>query len=234
MKTLKYSVQRFFLKLSTSLILLLLWAAISLAQTSPSATEIASYKGLHLAAHNGDIAKVRQLISVGTSLEEVDNSGRTALHIAAFASHENIVIELAQAGADMNALEYQAYDIVTIAAVANDYELLDSALLHGASAKNITSPYDGTALIAAAHLGHHKVVKRLIDAGAPLDHINNLNWTALIEAVVLGNGGANHIQTVKHLVDAGANKDIPDRDGLTAFSLARSYGFKEIATLLEP
>ena len=51
------------------------------------------------------------------------------------------------------------------------------------------SPYDGTALIAAAHLGHHEVVRALVEAGAPLDHVNNLGWTALIEAVILGDGG---------------------------------------------
>ena len=48
----------------------------------------------------------------------------------------------------------------------------------GASAKLVTSRYDGTALIAAAHLGHDGVVRQLIAAGAPLDHVNNLHWTA--------------------------------------------------------
>ena len=38
----------------------------------------------------------------------------------------------------------------------------------GASAKNVTSPYDGTALIAAAHLGHVEVVRVL---GGELDDL---------------------------------------------------------------
>ena len=188
---------------------------------------------MHQATHVGDLTLLKTLMADGMALEKTDSSGRTGLHIAAFASHEEIVIELAKAGANMNALEYQAYDIVTIAAVANDYEMLDTALNHGASADNITSPYAGTALIAAAHLGHHKAVKRLIDAHAPLDHVNNLNWTALIEAVVLGNGGPDHIQTVKYLVRAGADKSIADRDGQTPLDLARSYDFGEIIAILE-
>ena len=93
----------------------------------------------------------------------------------------------------MNALDNDAYDIVTIAAVANDLELVELALELGENAGNVTSPYDGTALIAAAHLGHHEVVKRLIAGGAPIDHINNLGWTALIEAVILGDGGPDAI-----------------------------------------
>ena len=97
---------------------------------------------------------------------------------------------------------------------------------------NITSRYDGTALIAAAHLGHVDVVKTLIAAGAPLDHVNNLGWTALLEAVVLGDGGADHVNTVRSLIDGGANKSIPDRNGRTALMLAKARGYKAIVEIL--
>ena len=133
----------------------------------------------------------------------------------------------------MNALEHQAYDIVTIAAVASDIEVLDAALKYGSSPANVTSPYNGTALIAAAHLGHHEVVKMLIDAGAPLDHVNNLHWTALIEAVVLGNGGPDHVKTVEYLINAGADQSIGDRHGQTPLELAKYHGFEEIVAILE-
>ena len=92
-----------------------------------------------------------------------------------------------------NALEAQKYDIVTIAAVADDVPMLKLALAGGGRASNITSPYEGTALIAAAHLGHDEVVRTLIAAKAPLDHVNNLGWTALIESIVLGDGGKRHV-----------------------------------------
>ena len=85
----------------------------------------------------------------------------------------------------------------------------------------MTSRYDGTALIAAAHLGHDGVVRQLIEAGAPLDHVNNLHWTALIEAIVLGNGGPRHEATLQALVDAGANTQLADREGRTPLALAR-------------
>ena len=87
------------------------------------------------------------------------------------------------------------------------------ALALGNRATNVTSRYDGTALIAAAHLGHDGVVRELIRAGAPLDHVNNLGWTALIESIVLGNGGPRHVATLKALVDAGANVNLADRGG---------------------
>jgi len=65
------------------------------------------------------------------------------------------------------------------------------------SAKRVPSVYVGTALIAAAHLRHDGVIRELIRAGARLDHINNLGWTALIEAVILGGGGPRHVETMR-------------------------------------
>jgi ankyrin repeat protein len=113
---------------------------------------------------------------------------------------------------------------VTIAAVADDVRTLRLALELGASARNVTSRYDGTALIAAAHLGHAEVVRVLIRAGAPLDHVNNLGWTALIEAIVLGDGGPRHTDTLAALIEAGANVNLADRSGKTPLELARARG----------
>ena len=111
---------------------------------------------------------------------------------------------LVAGGAAPDALDAQRYDIVTIAAVRGDVATLRLALALGASPRNVTSPYDGTALIAAAHLGHVEVVRILVDAGAPLDHVNNLGWTALLEAVILGDGGPRHVAVVRLLVEARA------------------------------
>jgi ankyrin repeat protein len=107
------------------------------------------------------------------------------------------------------------------------------ALELGASAKNVTSRYDGTALIAAAHLGHVEVVKTLIAAGAPLDHVNNLGWTALIESMVLGDGGPRHQATLEALVAARANVNVPDRQRRTPLALARERGYRAMAAVLE-
>lgn len=202
------------------------------AQNAPTQRDIAGYGGLHQAAHLGETQRVLELVKAGAQLEATDDSGRTPAIVAAFASNERMVQVLANAGADMNALEYQSYDILTIAAVANDLRLLQLALDSGASAQNITSPYNGTALIAAAHLGHHQVVGQLIANEAPLDHINNLHWTALIEAVVLGDGGPNHTLTVKLLLDAGADQSIGDSKGVTALQHAKSRGFERMVKLL--
>ncbi|KZL03167.1 ankyrin repeat domain-containing protein [Pseudovibrio sp. Ad26] len=216
-----------------STIALLTIGTSAMAQTAPSKSDIVAYEGLHLAAHKGDVAGIERLVAEGADVNARDLRGRTPAHVAAFASHDVALSALAMAGADLDALEGQAYDVVTIAAVANDPELMSLAFELGNDPDLTTSPYDGTALIAAAHLGHVEVVRRLIDAGAPLDHINNLAWTALIEAVVLGDGGTDHQAIVRLLVDAGADRSIGDRDGVTPIAHAKSRGYAEIVDMLE-
>jgi uncharacterized protein len=213
-------------------LMLALGATEVVAQVPPSAAEVEGYDGLHRAAHMGDAAAIAELIAGGADIEGRDGRGRTAVHVAAFASSEAALRALAEAGADMNALEGQAYDAVTIAAVADDPELMSLAIELGNDAGLVTSPYDGTALIAAAHLGHDEVVRRLIDAGAPLDHVNNLGWTALIEAVILGDGGPRHQRVVEALLAAGADRTLTDRQGRTPLQLAELAGYVEISDML--
>ena len=214
-------------------IALLIAIAPASAQTPPSASDLAAYTGLHAAAAKGDVETIARLAAPGTDLNARDGNGRTPLHVATFQRHGAAAKRLVAAGADTARLDNQRYDAITIAAVADDEATLQALLDSGASAKLITSVYDGTALIAAAHLGHDGVVRRLIAAGAPLDHVNNLGWTALIEAVILGQGGPRHVATVKALVDAGADTRIADRGGKTPLAHARDRGYTAMVTLLE-
>lgn len=218
--------------MSLTLAVLLATNAAATAQTPPSAAEVARYEGLHLAAHRGDAAAIRRLVAEGADPDGRNGSLRTPAHVAAFASEDAALRALAEAGADMNVLESGRYDVVTIAAVANDPGLLSLALELGNRPDLVTSIYDGTALIAAAHLGHHEVVRRLAEAGAPLDHVNNLGWTALMEAVVLGDGGPDHVETVRILVASGADTAIPDSRGATPLDRAEEMGFDAIARII--
>ncbi len=210
-----------------------LLAGAASAQVAPSAAQIAQYKGLHAAAQRGDLAKAEKLIAQKVGINARDEQGRTPLHVATFARQPQLVRLLAQAGADLSLLENDRYDAVTIAAVADDEATLATLLSLGASAKLTTSRYDGTALIAAAHLGHDGVVRQLIAAGARLDHVNNLHWTAVIESIVLGDGGPRHQRTLRALIDAGANLQLTDRQGNTPLQLARSRGHAEMVAMLE-
>jgi hypothetical protein len=206
------------------------------AQVAPGAEQVARYTGLHAAAHRGDLATLDKLLAARpdkATLNARDGHGRTAVHVAAFARQREALRRLARAGADLGALEADRYDAVTIAAVADDEETLGVLLALGASARLTTSRYDGTALIAAAHLGHDGVVRQLIAAGAPLDHVNNLHWTAVIESIVLGDGGARHQATLRALVQAGASTQLADASGRKPLALARSRGYGQMVQIIE-
>lgn len=203
------------------------------AQVAPSAAEAARYTGLHAAAHKGDLVQLKKLLDSGASVNARDPFGRTPVHVATFARQPEVIRVLALAGANLELLENDRYDAVTVAAVADDEDTLRVLLGLGASAKLTTSRYDGTALIAAAHLGHDGVVRQLIAAGAPLDHVNNLHWTAMIEAIVLGQGGARHQAVLQALLAAGASTRLTDREGNTPLALAKARGYAAMVDILE-
>jgi hypothetical protein len=221
------------LALVAALVVALSSTNAALAQEPPTPAQLAAYRGLHAAAARGDVAEADRLIASGADLEARDDQGRTPLHVATFARQRPVVRALASAGANLGALDRDRYDAVTIAAVADDEETLSTLLAAGASATLVTSRYDGTALIAAAHLGHAGVVDQLIAAGAPLDHVNNLHWTAVIEAIVLGDGGPRHQATLRALIAAGANLQLADAQGNTPLALARARGYAEMVRMLE-
>lgn len=223
------SMHSFVLVVAATLLAAAPWSS---AQVPPSTQERANYTGLFAAAAAGDVVAIERLAARGQPIDARDDQGRTPLHVAAHLQRHEAMRALVRAGADPNALDRDRYDIVTIAAVADDVRTLATALDLGASAANVTSPYDGTALIAAAHLGHDEVVRMLIRAKAPLDHVNNLGWTAVIESIVLGDGGARHQATLRALVDAGANVGIADRNGQTPLVLAHARGYERMVDIL--
>ncbi len=220
-------------KLFLVLSIFLLLADQAAAQRAPSSDEIGRYTGLLAAAAKGDTDKIKSLVRSGVDLNARDGFGRTALMVAAHLNHLGAAKALIKASADLNALDSERYDMITIAAVANNLPMMKLAIASGGNAKLMTSPYDGTALIASAHLGHVEVVRALIKAGAPLDHINNLKWTALIEAIVLGDGGKNHQRIVQDLITAGANINLADGKGDTPLALAYQHNYTAMIKMLE-
>ena len=75
-------------------------------------------------------------------------------------------------------------------------------------------------------------MKILLATAIDKDHVNNLGWTALLEAVLLGDGGAVHTEIVRLLVEAGANPNIADREGVTPLGHAKRRGFAGMVRIL--
>jgi ankyrin repeat protein len=185
------------------------------------------------AAEAGDAEAARRALAAGADVNARDSRRRTALIITGENGHSAVARVLLVARPDVNARDDRRYDALTQAAARGDHALVALLLEAGADVRQITSPYDGTALIAAAHHGHVEAIRLLLARRPNLDHVNNLGWTALMEAIVLGDGGARHTETLRLLVAAGANVNIADRAGVTPLAHARRRGYAEMIRLLE-
>jgi ribosomal protein L17 len=180
----------------------------------------------------GDATRVGALLSEGADLEARDRAGRTALLLATHGNHVEVARLLIAAGADVNAKDAISDTPYLYAGAEGHNEILKMTLAAGADLAS-TNRYGGVALIPAAHHGHPETVKILLGTTININHINRLGWTALIEAVILSDGGPVHTEIVRLLVDAGADVNIPDREGVTPLAHARSRGYAQMIAILE-
>ena len=183
------------------------------------------------AAEKGDLDQVRRLIAAKADVQARDGRGRTALLAATHGNHVEVAHALIAAGADVNAKDGIQDSPYLYAGAAGHLEILKLTLAHGADLKS-TNRYGGTALIPACERGHVETVRTLIEAGVNVDHVNSLGWTGLLEAIILSDGGPRHVQIVRLLLEAKADPNLADKDGVTPLSHATQRGYREIERLL--
>ncbi len=181
---------------------------------------------------NNNAEGLRTALENGANVNTKDSRGRSLLLLAAVGKKIKIVKILVEYKADVN-LQDQQLDSPFLFAGANGQTELVKLFLENGARFDVFNRYNGTALIPACERGHVETVKVLANTeGFPINHVNRLGWTALMEAVILGDGSLKYQQIVQILKDKGA-KDIADNDGVTALEHAKSLGYKEIVKILE-
>ena len=73
----------------------------------------------------------------------------------------------------------------------------------------------------------------LLTTDVDINQVNLLGWTALLEAVILGDGGPTYQKIVKLLLDNGADMTIGDNQHVTPLEHARAGEQDEIVKLFE-
>ena len=186
---------------------------------------------LLLEASRDNYVAVEEVLSQGVDIETRDANGRSALLIATHHNAIKVAQLLIEAGADVNAMDSINDSPYLYAGAEGRLEILLMTLNHGADLASVNR-YGGTALIPAAHHGHIETVRQLLKTKINIDHINNLSWTALLEAIILGDGGERYIEIVRMLVDAGADVNIGDANGLSPLDHAIKAGYSKITKIL--
>jgi uncharacterized protein len=182
-------------------------------------------------AARGDADAVAAALRAGADLEARDSHRRTALLLAAADDHVDAARVLVAMGADPDALDDRHDTPWLVTGVTGSVAMLE-ALLPAGPDLTIRNRYGGVSVIPASERGHVDYVRRVVSTGIDVNHVNDLGWTALLEAVILGDGGPAHREIVRILLAAGADPGIADKDGVTARDHARAKGFAAMAKLL--
>jgi len=184
------------------------------------------------AARSGDPDLVRAALDGGAVVEARDAHRRTPLLLAALGDHVAAAEVLVAAGADPNAQDDRHDSPWLVTGVTGSVAMMRVLLPAGPDLK-LTNRFGGVCVIPASERGHVDYVEAVLrETGIDVDHVNRLGWTALLEAVILGDGGTAHQRIVALLLAAGADPELADGDGVTALTHAERRGFTEIAAQL--
>lgn len=188
---------------------------------------------LHAAASRGDSLAVVALLEHGVPIDGRNSRGETALLLAVEGGHDLVADMLIQRGANINA-QAQNKDTPWLLAGAKGRTAMLALMLEKGPDYSLRNRYGGSALIPARHYGHPETVRLLVTRSRiDVDQVNDLGWTCLLEAILLGQGGAAHVEIVQSVLKAGANPNLADRDGVTPLTHARRRGQGAIVQALE-
>uniref|UniRef100_A0A8C9JR92 Ankyrin 2 n=1 Tax=Panthera tigris altaica TaxID=74533 RepID=A0A8C9JR92_PANTA len=185
---------------------------------------------LHLAAKEGHVGLVQELLGRGSSVDSATKKGNTALHIASLAGQAEVVKVLVKEGANINAQSQNGFTPLYMAAQENHIDVVKYLLENGANQSTATE--DGfTPLAVALQQGHNQAVAILLENDTkgkvrlPALHIAARKDDTKSAALLLQNDHNADVQS-KMMVNRTTES------GFTPLHIAAHYGNVNVATLL--
>lgn len=183
------------------------------------------------AAGNQELAA--RLVADGCDVNARDKGMRTPILVAAQNKHYALVEWFAQNGADINAQDNKCFNPFIQGCIGGDVKLVELMVRLGTDLRVLTR-FGGNGLTPAAEKGHEDVVKFLLEnTSINVNHTNNVGWTALIEAIILNDGGEKMQRIIRMLLEHDADPNMTDEWGVPPVELARRKGYKEIEEIIK-
>ncbi|UCG33156.1 MAG: ankyrin repeat domain-containing protein [Phycisphaerales bacterium] len=184
---------------------------------------------IHVAAEQGDTAKVEQLLQRRPDLARAkDGEGMTPLHYAAYAGHLDTARLLIEKGADVSAAKNNGSTPLHGASLHGKVEAVRLLLDSGADV-NLQNEAGYSPLLSAVAGGQAEVVNLLLAKGADVGATLVDGATALHRAVY---GETQSLEIVKLLLANGADPNAKNPHGVTPLFMATWGEGPEIVSAL--
>ncbi|XP_049918834.1 kinase D-interacting substrate of 220 kDa B isoform X5 [Epinephelus moara] len=177
---------------------------------------------LMVAAEQGNLEIVQELIRRGANVNLDDVDCWTALISAAKEGHIEVVRELLENNANLEHRDMGGWTALMWGAYKGRTDVVQLLLEKGANS-NITGQYSVYPIIWAAGRGHAEIVHLLLQHGAKVNCSDKYGTTPLIWASRKG-----HYECVMHLLANGADVDQEGANSMTALIVAVKGGYTKV------
>lgn len=187
------------------------------------------------AVENNNLQQVESILKDASyPIDATNEKKESALLIATHHNYVEVAKRLIDAGADVNQQDAIQDSPYLYAGAQGKNEILTYIIANSNPDQQVYNRFGGNTIIPASEKGHLETVKILLkDGKVDINHQNNFDYTALIEAVALTDGSKVYQDIVQVLLDNGADKDLKDASGKTALDYAKNLGYSEMVDLLE-
>ncbi|XP_059516581.1 kinase D-interacting substrate of 220 kDa isoform X5 [Myotis daubentonii] len=177
---------------------------------------------LMIAAEQGSLEIVKELIKNGANcnLEDLDNW--TALISASKEGHLHVVEELLKCGGNLEHRDMGGWTALMWACYKGRTDVVELLLSHGANPNVTGLQYSVYPIIWAAGRGHADIVQLLLQNGAKVNCSDKYGTTPLVWAARKG-----HLDCVRHLLAMGADVDQEGANSMTALIVAVKGGYTQ-------
>lgn len=187
---------------------------------------------LLLAAEQGNLFIVTELLDKGYHVNSTDEEGVNALHSAAANGNENVVRLLLSRGARLEATTNYGWTALMLASYYGHFMVCWILLQHKADL-HVQSELGSTALDCAARNGHVQIVVLLIEADGQQVRGDNSPTKLCLDAALMNAAQHGHEAALKLLLEKGADVNCKEETtGWTALMLAALNGHMTAAQIL--